>query len=227
MTIHAARTKKPRRRNRPLGAPPGRRRPWAVRRGEILTAAEHIATHEGRSAATLRRIAAAVGLTAGTIYNYFPHKDAIFIGVCQRAVANLRALNHLVARAPAPAMDRLRQILANCVEWGVDHPLIYRFLVAPEQDTAEELVLAGHELLRDILQDVEAIALEAELEGALRPGTSAVVAEACWATCHGLATVLIDRARKPSLFRSEAIVDVALDGLLAGLGAPLQRPLDA
>ncbi len=53
------------------------RRAGASRRDEILAAAKKLYLTEGFEHATIRKIAAAVGVTSGALYLYFPDKDAI------------------------------------------------------------------------------------------------------------------------------------------------------
>ena len=190
------------------------------RRDEILVAAERILSREGPRATTVRRIAAAIGVSSAALYGYFPDKDAILVAICERTARGLLRLNQGVAEGSAPAIARLRQILANCVEWGLDHPHVYRLLFAPDSDAAPILLEAGRALLRESFQQVAAVAREAERDGVLAPETADAATEACWATCHGLTMMLIARARASTRLPAKALADFTLDHLLAGLGGP-------
>ncbi|RJF86634.1 TetR/AcrR family transcriptional regulator [Oleomonas cavernae] len=51
------------------------------RRGEILQAALHLFAERGFDGTSVRDIARAVGLNEGTLYHYFPGKEAIFAAI--------------------------------------------------------------------------------------------------------------------------------------------------
>lgn len=56
----------------------------AARRVQILDAATNVFAEKGFSRATIRDVAAAAGIAAGTIYNYFPNKTALLLGLLNR-----------------------------------------------------------------------------------------------------------------------------------------------
>lgn len=53
----------------------------AARRAQILQAATKVFAEKGFSRATIRDVAAAAGIAAGTIYNYFPNKTALLLAL--------------------------------------------------------------------------------------------------------------------------------------------------
>lgn len=55
-----------------------------ARRLEILEAAARVFTEQGYHGATMRAIASAAGLGTGTLYLYFPSKDAVFLALVTR-----------------------------------------------------------------------------------------------------------------------------------------------
>ena len=63
------------------------RRDRDARRGAILDAAEKVFLEEGFAAASMSAIAALVGGSKGTLYNYFKSKEALFEAYVQRHCA--------------------------------------------------------------------------------------------------------------------------------------------
>ena len=63
------------------------RRDRDARRGAILDAAEKVFLEEGFAAASMSAIAARVGGSKGTLYNYFKSKEALFEAYVQRHCA--------------------------------------------------------------------------------------------------------------------------------------------
>ena len=53
----------------------------AAKRERILAAALKLFAHEPYQAVTMDRVAEAAGVAKGTLYLYFPSKDALYLGV--------------------------------------------------------------------------------------------------------------------------------------------------
>jgi AcrR family transcriptional regulator len=94
----------------------------------ILTAATSIVANEGVEAATAR-IARAGGVAEGTVFTYFPTKDALLNELyltIKRGVAEV-----VLADSPVrgTAADGLRSIWTNYIRWGLEHPAERRAMV--------------------------------------------------------------------------------------------------
>ena len=67
------------------------------RRAEILEAAQRCFARSGFHQASIQDICAEAGMSAGNLYRYFPSKEAIIAGICERnrseAAANFAAVN--------------------------------------------------------------------------------------------------------------------------------------
>ncbi len=61
------------------------------RRSRILAAAERAFVRHGFHAATMQHVAAEAAMSPGNLYRYFPSKDAIVAGLCERDQAALAA----------------------------------------------------------------------------------------------------------------------------------------
>ncbi|MGW5637636.1 TetR/AcrR family transcriptional regulator [Streptomyces sp. NPDC003832] len=76
----------------------------------ILDAGQEVLTEVGYEGASTSRIAAAAGISPGSLYRYFPHKDAIVSAVLTRF--SDRLVSHVTARMtgqfeqPAPVLVR-------------------------------------------------------------------------------------------------------------------------
>src|SRR5215472_3404324 len=58
----------------------------------ILDAAAHVFTEAGFEAATTEAIAARAGTSIGSLYQFFPNKDALFSAICDRYLDKTRAV---------------------------------------------------------------------------------------------------------------------------------------
>lgn len=101
-----------------LADPPATDRP-----GQIVTAARTLLEQEGPEALTMRRLAARVGITAPSLYKYFPDKSSVvnaLAGVMLRETAE--ALESAESTAPGsfPALATAYRTHA------LAHPHLYR-----------------------------------------------------------------------------------------------------
>jgi AcrR family transcriptional regulator len=123
--------------NRHLDA---RRKPRQVRaeltRDRILTAAAHVFTEHGYAAGTTNRIAERARVSIGSLYQYFPNKDAILAELLVR---------HIDRGASAPAGDLspgtletvVRTIVRDAVDNHRDDPQLLRIMIEEGQFSQE------------------------------------------------------------------------------------------
>ncbi|KAK0348991.1 hypothetical protein LTR94_034964, partial [Friedmanniomyces endolithicus] len=94
----------------------------------ILTAATSIVANEGVEAATAR-IARAGGVAEGTVFTYFPTKDALLNELyltIKRGIAEAVLVDPPVR---GTAADGLRSIWTNYIRWSLEHPAERRAMV--------------------------------------------------------------------------------------------------
>jgi AcrR family transcriptional regulator len=206
---------------RPMAQAPASPRSRAGRTDEtreaLLAAAHDLLATEGPSALTVRRIAAAAGVSTMNVYSRFGGKDGVldelFIHGFQRMSD---------AMADSPTSDDPIEDLMECGRayraFARTNPTYYSLMfdrVAPDftpSDRAVETALAG---LGRVVARVER-AMDA---GLIRQGDPFQVASALWACDHGLASL---EYRTPGgahleLFDWDAISDTAMRAMLRGL----------
>jgi AcrR family transcriptional regulator len=187
---------------------------------EIVDAAERIVLADDLSALTVHAIAAAVGVTPGALYRYFPSRDAIV------AAVQLRVIDRLVATvvaaidaAPAQPLARIRAVGDALVAFARAEPTRYALLAAM---MATPRPLVGDREAADVLpavlaatDRVRALFSEARVRGALSDGDDVSRMVALWAAVHG--AIQLDKLSRfaPEL-AAERVVRDAVDGLLAG-----------
>jgi AcrR family transcriptional regulator len=85
----------------------------------ILEATDRVLAKMGLEAATTREIAAVAGVSIGTLYRYFPSKDALFLALIQRRWADeTRALGELLSTLVAERAS-LRRTIEETVLWTI------------------------------------------------------------------------------------------------------------
>jgi AcrR family transcriptional regulator len=85
----------------------------------ILTATDRELTRVGLAEATTRDIARVAGVSIGTLYRYFPTKDALFLALLQRRWdEETQALGEVLARLGAGRAS-LRKTIEEVVLWTI------------------------------------------------------------------------------------------------------------
>lgn len=95
----------------------------------VVEAAARVLQREGYARATTNRIADVAGVSVGTIYQYFAHKDQIFDALIRREIDGvLVVLERLAGAPPLPLAQDLERVLALLVRARPDAPLLHRSL---------------------------------------------------------------------------------------------------
>jgi AcrR family transcriptional regulator len=95
----------------------------------VLEAAAQVLQRSGYARATTNRIAEVAGVSVGTIYQYFPNKDAIFDALIRRETDGLLALLRSTTPKPRESLaDALRDVLRTLVRARPEAPVLYRSL---------------------------------------------------------------------------------------------------
>jgi AcrR family transcriptional regulator len=122
-----------------------RKQPRQVRaeltRQRILTAAAHIFAEYGYAAGTTNRIAERARISIGSLYQYYPNKDAILAELLtrhldgDRATATLRQYKDL----PESLEDIIRVFVRKVIENHLDDPELLRIMIE-QAPRSEELL---------------------------------------------------------------------------------------
>lgn len=190
------------------------------RRGEILAAAERIFVEHGYEGATIRKIADEVGLSSTALYMHFPDKGAILQEICREAFDGLIEATRELTQGDAPAEARLRRMIEGYVDFGFAHPNAYRLIYLTRPAEAREgAQTMAQELGAGLFASFEAVVAETVAAGAMQ-GDPRTLAQAIWASAHGVVSLMITKPYFPWAERS-ALVKTLLDAVFDGL---LRRP---
>lgn len=98
----------------------------------ILAAAARVFARSGYAATTTNHVAAKAGVSIGSLYEYFPSKDAILVALTERHVDEAeRELGHVLAdlaRTPRPLDDTIGLLVRTMVELHARDPGLHRVL---------------------------------------------------------------------------------------------------
>lgn len=198
------------------------------RLGEILTAARELFLEHGFENVSTRKIAERVGISQTALFTYYKTKDDILNKLIRNAFDELDGAIEEVDRIATDHRDWLRRLLARYVAFGLSRPDEYRlaFMVLKayrrpynveqaEQSSSEGTrvaVLMFLRLVEKVNEAIEARVIRNDL------GSPMLVAQALWASVHGLVAALIARPRPDFPWEDlDALIQVQTNMLLDGL----------
>ncbi|HQT80018.1 MAG TPA: TetR/AcrR family transcriptional regulator [Rhodopila sp.] len=190
-----------------------------------MAAAKKLFLTEGFEQTTIRKLAAAVGVSSAALYLYFPDKDAILRAIAESTFDTLLARLEDSQRRPGTDLDRFRAGLDAYVRFGLAHPDEYRltFLAkimshsGPGRPANPCGDLPAADRSFSILSESIAALMH---NGVFANAEPLLTAEAVWASLHGLTALLLDQAEHIES-SPEALITTVLDLLIKGLSAPI------
>ncbi|WP_328329711.1 TetR/AcrR family transcriptional regulator [Kribbella sp. NBC_00382] len=103
----------------------------------ITAAAGYLLTEKGADGVSMRKVAAAVGITPMAIYQYFPDRDALLHEVADAAFSELVRRWEAEPRSVA-ADERLREMLVDHVDFALAQPRLYDYMFTQRRDQARQ-----------------------------------------------------------------------------------------
>jgi len=189
-------------------------------RALILEAAREIFVTDGYESFSMRRLAARIGYSPGSIYLHFRSKEALFEALVEESFARLhRALTRIqdTPRDKDP-VSSLRRGLRAYVDFGLRNPNDYRFafLLRRPLDGRPYRVHPVFDVMRAMVR-------RCVDEGRFRPVPVERTSQVLWASIHGITALLIQRPAFPWVGKRE-LVDEIVDGAVDRFVAPRRPP---
>jgi AcrR family transcriptional regulator len=117
----------------------------AAKRQRILAAALKLFAHEPYQAVTMDRVAEAAGVAKGTLYLYFPSKDALYLGVLNDNLDTAYRTYQASADPKLPVVERMRRSIAVAVEFFDERRDFLQFyaMAEPRLSEARNRIIEG------------------------------------------------------------------------------------
>lgn len=207
-------------------SPPARRKPSSTRiehraqmRTGILGAAGRLINRGGVDQLTMRTLGREVGVTAATLYGYFPSKEAVFEALLEEKT---QAMNVALVRAAAGASAGAERLFAYAVgyrEVARSSPDFYGMFIVKVEPPDWNRLASGEDqrsvVLYNLLQEIQ-VGIAA---GDIYPISASAVCQVLWTVAHGYVTLerfnCLDTAR---LGESEQVQHFLEHMLLASKG---------
>jgi AcrR family transcriptional regulator len=202
-----------------------RRGEGADRRDEIVDAATALLVSEGYEGVSMRKVAAAVGISSTALYLYFAEKDELLDTVCYRVFDQIApALDALLA-SDHPPLERLRMGLLMYLRFGLANPDQYRIVFLTKRprdnwnhlDPLHHIDRWGHPRVNTFMYLVEGLRRCME-DGVIRKADLIATAESVLAAQHGLLALFI-LSPEQKWTDPELLVQQHVDMIIRGLAA--------
>ncbi|MGZ3145910.1 TetR/AcrR family transcriptional regulator [Lentzea chajnantorensis] len=107
-------------------------------RDRILTAAAHVFVEHGYAAGTTNRIAEHARVSIGSLYQYFPNKDAVLAALLVRHVDRGRwAQAEQLDLAPGSLAQTVRALVRDAIDNHDEDPRLLRIMIQEAQHSRE------------------------------------------------------------------------------------------
>lgn len=187
-----------------------------VRRAILDATRVLIAAHDYK-AVTIRKIAAQIGYSPGTIYLYFKDKADILVSLCEEGFALLSA--ELEKIEAEDALVRLRRGARVYLQFAHAQPHYYRIMYVLEEEALVNRSRDDLEMARATFRFLRRCVAQAMQQGQFRSSEQdAMVARMLWAHIHGAASLalsgrlgLLSEETRTAFF--ELVIDTTLRGL--------------
>ena len=156
---------------------------------EILEAARVVFAKKGFSRSTVEDIAEAAGVAKGTLYLYFPSKEAIYMEALRQGVGALRERTRKKLEAAPATADKIRAFIETRIEYfdeNRDFFKIYYSELANVFSPPSSFRKDFQTLYREQARALEAVLREGIKRGELRPLPPGPTAFAIYDLTRGL-----------------------------------------
>jgi AcrR family transcriptional regulator len=147
-------------------------------RDHIVRCAAAVFNQGGYAASSVSDLERATGLRTGGIYRYFASKEELGLAAFDYAVGRLDAQFDEAARAPLPAVDRLKAILQVYARLATDPPVpggcpVMNAAIETDTGGSEALRLRTRQAMARWRRRIEQVAREGQQRGEIRPDVEA------------------------------------------------------
>ncbi len=166
-----------------------RERVRALMREDIVAAARRLLDEHGAKGLAMRTLGKEVGVTAPTLYEYFPSKDAVLDALFAEGVDRLTAAFADLPEGDTPGAERLLALGHAYRAFGLANHDLYLLIFGRMDSTyrpSHDLKLRIKELFETVKREM-ARATDGDPEGE----EVVTVAQGLWAMAHGFVTLEI------------------------------------
>lgn len=136
-------------------------------------------------------IAAAAEVSKGTLYLYFPSKDALLAGLAERNIRGVLPSLRAVAQGQEPGLERLLGMVATFVQHVDGNPSTYRLMIEwmnqDDLDDTSDAFASYRQRVAEVMQMLVQCMLEGTRDGSIRADVDPLHQSLqVWSSCLGV-----------------------------------------
>lgn len=189
-------------------------------RAALLREAGVLLREQGVEGVSLRRLAERAGVSRTAPYHHFEDKNALLCALAEEGFRRLDTLMEQVAMTGDNQEAALRQFVRGYLNFAIDDPEQYELMFGrtlwKTGRPSDTLKRVAHDCFRRYVERIDEPGQRARLPAGANPLR---VAQASWATLHGLCRLLLDGIYVDR-GDMEAVSDQAVQLMLAGMVGP-------
>lgn len=156
----------------------------AERREAILDAALTCFVTRGYHGTAVPQVAKGAGIAAGTIYHYFPGKEALVNALYRKWKGEIGRRVLVAFPGGAPVREQFRAMWHEMVDFALSHPDAFAFLeLHHHRSYLDAESLAAENRLKDFAATMVS---QAQADGTIRPGPPALLMELVFGAFVGM-----------------------------------------
>lgn len=196
------------------------------RRIQILDAGARVFAKRGFARTKVEEIAQLAGVAKGTVYLYFPTKEALFLAVADRIMQRLQDLIHSSLEGVENGLLRMNIAVYQYLSFFDENPELFEIFIherAEFRDRKDSTYLTYRNIHLKQLQQRLA---EMRSKGIVRDIDPVAVSQLIGDLLYGCVyTHLLRRPRAPLTGLHSAIMDIIFSGILSEKGRKLAKRL--
>jgi len=187
-------------------------------RRTLLDAARDLAVEQGIDSFTLREVARRAGVSHAAPYHHFADKAALVEALTVETYRRLtEAISYACEQTKGTTLDRLLAIGVAYVEFAVGHPaefrLMSRFGICEDPLLEKPMDIADRSPVEEAAHGAYTVLIRTIHEGQeakqVNQDNMESLALTCWATVHGLATLILDGLIRKSPYSTMSTGEIA------------------
>ena len=195
-------------------------RPATDLKHRVLAAARESFDRDGVDAVSLRTIARRAGTTIGMIYYYFPTKDDLFLAVVEDVYQLVLPDIAALLTADAPLRDKLARVMRRFASGSEAERAVMRIAVRDMLVSPSRRARLFERFQRGHIPLVLGAMVRAEQSGELRTDVPTTMKLFSAGAVAVLGSLVLEHLPLPGLPPAAQRVELALDLLFDGIGAP-------
>lgn len=175
-----------------VATPLGRRKLSATRiehrermRSDILTAARELIAQQGVDSLTMRRLGKRVGVTAATLYGYFPAKESVLEALLDEKMSAMNEFMRREAEGVEPGLPRLLAYARGYRNFALNYPDFYQMFIYKLDPPDWDRIQFGEESHPHVLTVLHLEIREAMERGELIEMDVNTLLRILWSAAHG------------------------------------------